>query len=147
MVKTPALYTKGRRFELHSRRFSTPTVVLLSFDKPETVLWTIAKILLLILSAIYLESFKSKFLNHFGIDNKYVSCKSRDQNATICSKKFTIHLILMNHDPQVFRSFGCVMKIGTYLGICKFPLVFTSRHLFTYLSSLFIYRKRQTTVH
>ena len=47
MVKTSALYTKGRRFEPHRRRFFTPTVVLLSFKKPETVLWTIAKILLL----------------------------------------------------------------------------------------------------
>ena len=45
MVKTSALYTKGRRFEPHRRRFFTPTVVLLSFKKPETVLWTIAKIL------------------------------------------------------------------------------------------------------
>ena len=43
MVKTSALYTKGRRFESHRRRFFTPTVVLLSFNKPETVLWTIAK--------------------------------------------------------------------------------------------------------
>ena len=48
MVKTSALYTKGRRFEPHRRRFFTPTVVLLSFKKPETVLWTIAKILLLL---------------------------------------------------------------------------------------------------
>ena len=39
----PALYSKGRRFEPHRRRFFTPTVVLLSFNKPETVLWTIAK--------------------------------------------------------------------------------------------------------
>ena len=46
MVKTPALYNKGRRFEPHRRRFFTSTVVLLSFNKPETVLWTIAKILL-----------------------------------------------------------------------------------------------------
>ena len=43
-----ALYTKGRRFEPHRRRFFTPTVVLLSFNKPETVLWTIEKILLLL---------------------------------------------------------------------------------------------------
>ena len=43
MVKTPALYTKGRRFEPHRRRFFTPTVVLLSFNKSEKVLWTIAK--------------------------------------------------------------------------------------------------------
>ena len=47
MVKALALYTKARRFEPHRRRFFTPTVVLLSFKKPETVLWTIAKILLL----------------------------------------------------------------------------------------------------
>ena len=46
MVKTSALYTKGRWFEPHRRRFFTPTVVLLSFKKPETVLWTIAIILL-----------------------------------------------------------------------------------------------------
>ena len=44
-MKTPALYSKGRGFEPHRRRFFTPTVVLLSFNKPETVLWTIAKIL------------------------------------------------------------------------------------------------------
>ena len=43
MVKTPALYTKGRRFEPLLRRFFTPTVVLLSFNKPEKVLWTKAK--------------------------------------------------------------------------------------------------------
>ena len=49
MVKTSALYTKGQRFEPHrSRRFFTPTGVLLSFNKPETVLWTKAKILLLL---------------------------------------------------------------------------------------------------
>ena len=47
MVKTSALYTKGWRFEPHRRRFFTPTVVLLSFKTPETVLWTIAKISLL----------------------------------------------------------------------------------------------------
>ena len=51
-MKTPALYTKGQRFEPHRRRFFTPTVVLLSFNKPETVLWTIAKILLLLLLLI-----------------------------------------------------------------------------------------------
>ena len=34
-------------FSPHRRRFFTPTVVLLSFNKPDTVLWTIAKILLL----------------------------------------------------------------------------------------------------
>jgi hypothetical protein len=45
----PAMYTNGRRFEHHRRRFFTPTVVLLSFNKPETVLWTIAKLLLLLL--------------------------------------------------------------------------------------------------
>ena len=41
MVKTPALYSKGRRFEqeiFHSNS------VLLSFNKPETVLWSIVKI-------------------------------------------------------------------------------------------------------
>ena len=55
MVKTPALYSKGRRFEPHRRRFFTPTVVLLSFNKPETVLWTIAKILLLYMELKNLE--------------------------------------------------------------------------------------------
>ena len=51
-MKTPALYSKGRQFEPHKRRFFTPAVVLLSFNKPETVLWTIAKI---ILGTIYLR--------------------------------------------------------------------------------------------
>ena len=43
MVMTPTLYSKGRRFVPHRRRFFTPTVILLSFNKPEAVLWTIAK--------------------------------------------------------------------------------------------------------
>ena len=49
MVKTSALYPKGRQFEPHRRRFFTPTVVLLSFNKPETVLWTRAKYYYLLL--------------------------------------------------------------------------------------------------
>ena len=46
-MKTPALNTKGWGLEPHWR-FFTPIVVLLSFNRPETVLWTIAKILLLL---------------------------------------------------------------------------------------------------
>ena len=42
-MKTLALYTMGRRFEPHRRRFFTPTVVLLSLNQPATVLWTIVK--------------------------------------------------------------------------------------------------------
>ena len=49
MVKTPALYTKGRWFEPHRRRFFTPTVVLLSFKKPETVDYSRNSIIIIII--------------------------------------------------------------------------------------------------
>ena len=55
-MKTSALYTKGWQFVPHRRRFFTPTVVLLSINKPETVLWTIAKILSYIIVIIILIS-------------------------------------------------------------------------------------------
>ena len=66
-MKTSALYTKGQRFEPHRRRFFTPTVVLLSFNKPETVLWTIAKYYYYYKSQ---KLIKSAFPDHFEISKK-----------------------------------------------------------------------------
>ena len=68
-MKTPTLYAKGELFEPQRRIFFTATVVLLSFNKPEKVLWTIAKILLYIL---YYEktlrtSQDSDFQSHFSV--------------------------------------------------------------------------------
>ena len=71
MVKTLALYTKGRRFEPHRRRFFTPKVVLLSFNKPETVLWTIANLFRPELVIIIFVKKKSKKLL---LENHMVFC-------------------------------------------------------------------------
>jgi hypothetical protein len=78
MVKTLALYFKGQWFEPQRRRFFTPTVVsgLLSFNKPEKVLGTMAQIFIIIIN-VSLRKKLQGLLALFGVSwclLQYYSC-------------------------------------------------------------------------